>query len=179
MTTHKTARRPVPPPTFLAPGPETESEVNVYQYHYRVDWGPMVRPRIHYVGKNRVCDCDLGKNCPSVERVSDYLKAGGERAPEYPADYWPQTPEQCPVCGANCENEPRLTTVRHGVGWACSTAGTLHYWEARTRAIQPWFTRQWLYESVYDEHGRMLYAGIDLRAASDFRMQAPPYREHE
>lgn len=90
---------------------------------------------IHVVHKNGKCICGLGAKCEAVALVKRYLTDGGQRASNPPADYWPFMPEVCPVCGNSVENEPRLMSESHGMGWKCTVSGTLHYWQALTNEL--------------------------------------------
>ena len=65
-----------------------EARVTVIGYFYGVDLGCCVKPQHHRVGKDRKCTCSLGADCPAVQAVADYLKAGGKRAPEPPPGYF-------------------------------------------------------------------------------------------
>jgi hypothetical protein len=49
-------------------------------YYYAAELGPGSTPRAHRVGQDKCCTCNLGADCPAVQAVADYLKAGGERA---------------------------------------------------------------------------------------------------
>jgi hypothetical protein len=111
------------------------TNVSVVGYSYRVEWLMGVSPQFHHVGKNKICQCVLGSKCPSIQRVRDYLDDGGERAPDYPEDYWPVAPRECPICGKPCEEYEFLDFHPHGMGWKCSIGGSLHYWEARLNPI--------------------------------------------
>ena len=150
-------------------------QVTIAEHAYRVDWGQGVRPRFHYVTKRKTCGCSLGQVCPSVLRVREYLEAGGERAPDYPDDYWPDIPDECPICGAHCEAHPPLNFDGHGLGWTCRSGGTLHYWEAR---LQPILRAQqarnglprWVIPPAIGASGDVLYTGVsldDVRAARE------------
>ncbi|MCC7359935.1 MAG: hypothetical protein IT317_10685 [Anaerolineales bacterium] len=105
--------------------------MNVVQWAYRVDYGPSVRPQLHTVSKDRRCQCSLGTDCPAVAVVGDYLRAGGERAPDPPFDFWPRVPETCPICGAPTAPDCELTSREHGQGWRCNKTGLHCYWAAR------------------------------------------------
>jgi hypothetical protein len=105
--------------------------VSVVQWAYRVDYGPGVRPRQHTVNKQRRCQCLLGAECPAVMAVAEHLRAGGERAPDPPFDFWPTVPEACPICGGQTEAHPGLSSREHGQGWRCAQTGGLCYWAAR------------------------------------------------
>jgi hypothetical protein len=149
------------------------AQVTIAEHAYRVDWGQGVRPRFHYVTKRKTCGCSLGQVCPSVLRVREYLEAGGERAPDYPDDYWPIVPEQCLICGSPCEAHPPLNFDAHGLGWKCQSGGTLHYWKARLlpilRAQQEQNGRpRWVIPPAVSPNGDVLYPGVtsvDVRVA--------------
>lgn len=146
---------------------DTAPIVTVVQHAYRVDWGENVRPRWHTVSKLKHCQCALGKDCPSVSAVADYLTNGGQRAPEYADDFWPSVPAQCPVCGRACVAYPAFNFRTHGVGWTCVTGGTLHYWEARARPIQKALAARagqphWVIPPVRVKDGKTIHPGIGL-----------------
>ncbi len=107
--------------------------VSILRHSYQVDLGPSVLPRYHTVRKDKSCACELGKHCPAVSAVADYLRAGGERAPD-PTDYWFRAPESCPVCGGPTQVDPALTGRRHGRGWRC-LGDASHYWQRRAEAL--------------------------------------------
>lgn len=108
-------------------------DVLVDGYGYRVDYGPNVTPQIHLVTKLKKCQCYLGTECPAVAAVAEYLKAGGQRAPDPAFDFWPWVPKACPICGAHAEPDSTLPiTKEHGHGWKCTQSGSLCYWAART-----------------------------------------------
>jgi len=108
--------------------------VSIRGHAYRVDMGPSVQPRYHTVRKDKSCACSLGENCPAVSAVADYLRAGGERAPDPPTDFWSRVPESCPVCGGPTRSDPALTGRRHGCGWRC-LGDASHYWQCRAAAL--------------------------------------------
>jgi len=110
----------------------SQARVSVVQWAYRVDYGPGVRPRRHTVSKDRKCQCPLGAECPAVNAVGDYLRAGGERATDLPFDFWLRLPEACPICGGPVTPETALSSRIHGQGWRCGQTGLLCYWAART-----------------------------------------------
>ena len=149
--------------------------ISVVQHAYRVDWGPGVRPRLHHVSKLRACDCSLRQACPSVLKVREYLDQGGARAPDFPEDFWPAVPEQCPICQSPCRPRPDFNFAGHGLGWTCSAAGTLHYWQARLRPIQRLSQAdcarpRWVFPPVRNSSGDLIYPGVtveDVRLARD------------
>ena len=42
-----------------------DAAIRVSGYHYVVDFGPDVRPRHHFVNKERRCTCPRGADCPA------------------------------------------------------------------------------------------------------------------
>jgi len=119
----------------VSPAPVVEVQVHAY----RVDLGEEVRPRYHVVRKDRSCDCELGADCPAVDAVRAYLRAGGRRAPDPPANsksrYWATVPERCPICDGPTTLDRLLNSRRHGLGWRC-LSDAAHYWELRTRWLR-------------------------------------------
>jgi hypothetical protein len=110
-----------------------------------------------------------------VLRVREYLEAGGERAPDFPDDYWPTIPEQCPICGQACQPHPPLDFAAHGLGWRCQSGGTGHYWEARllpilrARAALNGHPR-WVIPPAFGPDGDVRHPGVtvgDIRAARE------------
>lgn len=173
LTQSKPTTLPKPPASKALEvlSPHEPPIVQVVQHGYRVEWEKSAPgfggPRFHHVNKNKQCDCTLGKNCPSVEAVAEYLAKGGERAPDYPVDFWPSVPEQCPICCNPCVARPSFNFKGHGIGWACTSGGILHYWEARiipikqaiqSRKGQP----RWVIPPTYDERGNVLHPGVTL-----------------
>ena len=136
-----------------------EAVVQVSGYFYAVDLGLDVRPRSHYVGKDKRCSCPLGPDCPAVPAVVTYLRKGGLRAPDPPHGYYPLAPERCPVCGAPAYFEPKLSSKRRGAGWGCSKAGEKHYWRDRTRILKEAFAANpWRFPPVVVRAGEQLNA---------------------
>ena len=137
--------------------------VTVVGYFYAVDFGPTAQHCAHRVGKNRRCTCPLAGDCPAVQAVVDYLKAGGERSPDPPPGYFPVAPANCPICGARAVFDLRLSSKRRGSGWRCSQAGSLHYWESQVQALRlKLAANPWLYPPVVIREGRrcLAYDGI-------------------
>jgi len=110
--------------------------------YYLVRFPAPICPPNHLVRKDRTCACPLGAECPAVTAVVNYLRQGGERAPDVPAQRL--IPEACPVCGGPVRFEPRLCSRTRGAGWVCLTAaeqevsylpeslrlpGHTHYWQ--------------------------------------------------
>ncbi len=58
------------------------TKVMVLGSEYKVNFGPNVQPHFHIVNKQRQCCCELGKDCPAVDAVAEYLRNGGQRAPD-------------------------------------------------------------------------------------------------
>lgn len=104
------------------------ASVYVTGYFYAVDLGDNVRPQNHRVGINGQCTCPLGRKCPAVEFVRQYLEDGGQRADRPPYGYYPVAPAQCPICKANVYVDQSLSSRHRGTGWACSKHGKSHYW---------------------------------------------------
>ncbi len=123
--------RTISKPTLADLLRDIRPSVSVVQWAYRVDYGLGVRPRLHTVNKARRCQCVLGTECPAVLAVAEYLRAGGERAPDSPFDFWPSVPEACPICGGLTESDPGLFSREHGQGWRCAQTGGLCCWAAR------------------------------------------------
>jgi hypothetical protein len=137
------------------------ARVRVYGYFYAVEFGPEVQPREHRVGKDRRCTCGLGADCPAVKAVADYLRAGGERAPDVPAGYFPVAPQACPICGAETYYVPELSSKRRGAGWACVQGSETHYWLAHITVLRKALAdNPWIYPPVYAPDGRVLYPGL-------------------
>jgi hypothetical protein len=58
------------------------TRIRVIGYTYLVDFGPSTQPRFHTVNKQRSCSCPLKETCPAIEAVAEYLRNGGQRAPD-------------------------------------------------------------------------------------------------
>lgn len=117
------------------------ARVSIHQeYFYRVDFGPDVDPRVHIVGKDGACTCGLEKDCPAVQAVKRYLKAGGESAGAPRPGYYPAAPRCCPICRSEhgltvpARYDPGLSSKHRGIGWRCSKYGAAHYWLDQARA---------------------------------------------
>ena len=109
------------------------SSVFVNGYFYIVDLGDPVRPRHHHVGINGECTCVLGRNCPAVDEVREYLADGGKRAERPRFGFYPVHPAKCPIkgCGARVHYDASLNSRNRGTGWRCSIGGVSHYWQHR------------------------------------------------
>ena len=157
--------------------------ISVVQHAYRVDWGPGALPRLHHVSKLKTCDCTLGQACPSVLKVREYLDQGGCRAPDFPEDYWPAVPEQCPICGCPCRSHPDFNFASHGLGWTCSVAGTVHYWQARLRPIERLSKAdrarpRWVIPPAFNAQGDILYPGVTVEDVALAREAAQLATQH-
>jgi hypothetical protein len=77
--------------------------------------------QVFSVGKDKTCSCGVSA-CRHVQAVADYLRAGGERAPEAGENVLPAASSSalvCPLCGAG---------VRvNGPYWRCERDAS-HYW---------------------------------------------------
>ena len=132
--------------------------VVVNQYGYTVDFGPTVKPRLHSVGKDKHCSCKSA-DCPAVSAVADYLRKGGERAPEPPAGFLVAAPETCPICNASAYFDPKMSSKYRGAGWGCSKTGTNHYFAWRTElARTDLAANPWRFPPVVVREGRQLKA---------------------
>jgi hypothetical protein len=139
-----------------------EAIVTVYrEYFYRVVFNPDIRPQTHLVGKDKRCTCGLGADCPAVVAVANYLKAGGERAPDPPAGFYSVAPQTCPVCGAATYYFPNLNSKHRGAGWICVMGGKAHYWEAHVRVLRTHLAENpWIFPPVLAPDGEVLYPGL-------------------
>ena len=104
-------------------------------YFYAVDLGELIRPRHHRVAINGECTCILGRECPAVKAVRDYLGKGGERAKRPPYGYYPVIPSKCPVCHAPVQFDLSLSSPQRGAGCSCTVGGKSHYWQDRARIM--------------------------------------------
>jgi hypothetical protein len=165
----------------LTPRLVDNTVVRVEGYTYLVDFGPGIKPRFHAVLKNESCTCHLGAGCPAVEAVREYRKAGGEQAPEPPADYYVSAPEKCPLCGARVY-ETGLIHPEKGVEWGCN-ASPWHYRQHHLKLVRQFHPQsRWRFPPVVVRDGiqmnawdgtlagdRLLYAGVleaDIRAVA-------------
>ena len=110
-----------------------KADVMVVGYFYAVNLGDPVRPQHHRVGINGECTCHLGRACPAVTAVREYLADGGKRAERPPYGFYPVHPAKCPVCHARAYFDPSLSSRNRGAGWACVDGGKSHYWQHRAR----------------------------------------------
>lgn len=136
----------------------SQAMVVVDRYAYRVDFGPQVSPRVHFVSKDKTCSC-LDLNCPSIEAVRQYVAGGGERAPEVPFYYMPVAPKACPICAQPAFFYAGLSTRAHGAGWICRENGERHYWKWRTELLKRFADENpWRFPPVVVRQGQQLNA---------------------
>jgi hypothetical protein len=109
--------------------------IMVTGFFYRVDFGPGVNNRIHFV-QGEVCNCRLQEHCPATTVVKTYLFRGGEPAPNPPDGFYAVLPYQCPICGAEVKPDPGRNSPVRGTGWQC-LADKGHYWQSLGRKKQP------------------------------------------
>lgn len=141
------------------PQSDFKATVSVSNYGYTVDFGPEVQPRFHSVGKDKRCACSSGANCPAVDVVADYLRAGGQRAPEPPHGYLLYAPAVCPVCGARAYDDPALSSRVRGAGWGCSKEGSHHYWQWRTSVLrEAMAANPWRFPPSVIRDGKQIFA---------------------
>jgi hypothetical protein len=113
------------------------TRIRVVGYIYLVDFGPTTQPRFHTVNKQRRCSCELGADCPAIEAVAEYLRNGGQRAP----DPLPPCPTlrsaQCGVCGAETVRDRKWDGKNtKEPGWRCSEGGLTHFLQAKAERIK-------------------------------------------
>jgi hypothetical protein len=105
------------------------TRVRVVGYIYLVDFGPTTQPRFHTVNMQRSCSCQLKETCPAIEAVAEYLRNGGQRAPD------PMPP--CPICGAETVRDKELDgKYTKELGWRCTAGGVRHFLEAKAERIK-------------------------------------------
>ncbi len=118
------------------------TRVMVVGYRYKVDFGPSVKPRVHLVDKQRRCSCELGADCPAIEAVAEYLRIGGQRAPD------PLPP--CPICGAEIVRDRKWNgKYTKELGWCCTAGGISHFLQAKALRIREALRRK---QSAASEH---------------------------
>jgi hypothetical protein len=105
------------------------TRIRVVGYFYLVDFGPATQPRFHTVDKQRRCSCELGEGCPAIEAVAEYLRHGGQRAPN------PML--SCPICGAEIVRD-RYWNGKYTkeLGWRCTAGGISHFLQAKAERIK-------------------------------------------
>jgi hypothetical protein len=105
------------------------TRIRVIGYTYLVDFGPSTQPRFHTVNKQRSCSCPLKETCPAIDAVAEYLRSGGQRAP----DPMPS----CPICGAETVRDKELDgKYTKELGWRCTAGGVRHFLEAKAERIK-------------------------------------------
>lgn len=105
------------------------ARIRVIGYTYLVDFGPSTQPRFHTVNKQRSCSCPLKETCPAIEAVAEYLRDGGQRAPD------PMLP--CPIWGAETVRDRKWDgKYTKELGWRCSAGGLRHFLEAKAERIK-------------------------------------------
>ncbi len=119
------------------------ASIQISGFFYVVDFGADVTPRYHHVGKNAVCNCALGENCPAVQQVKTYLDEGGKRAPEPRPGFYPVPPRRCPICKAEVAADHNLGSPKRGMGWRCVDGGKSHYWQRQVAVLQAQFQRKY------------------------------------
>lgn len=130
-------------PIFIPRLPEDTPHwplVSILGHRYLVDFGPGLACRFHRVSKNRECACG-NPNCPAIEAVRQYLKAGGKRAPD------PEAMPPCPICGGRTYRD-RVWDGRYTgeLGWRCVRGGLSHFLENKASRIQKQFAvNPWLF----------------------------------
>jgi hypothetical protein len=71
----------------------------------------------------------LKESCPAVEAVAEYLRNGGQRAP----DPMPS----CPICGAEVVRDRKWDgKYTKEPGWRCTAGGLPHFLEAKAERIK-------------------------------------------
>ena len=85
--------------------------IMVTGYFYRIDFGPGVKTRHHFVHRG-ICNCQAGAHCKAVTLVEVYLKSGGKSAPNPPDGFYAFIPHHCPVCGAAVQPDPCIGILR-------------------------------------------------------------------
>ena len=105
------------------------TRIRVIGYTYLVDFDPSTQPRFHTVNKQRSCSCPLKETCPAIEAVAEYLRNGGQRAPD------PMPP--CPICGAETVRDRKWDgKYTKELGWRCKVGGLRHFLEAKAERIK-------------------------------------------
>jgi len=118
------------------------TRIRVIGYTYLVDFGPSTQPRFHTVNKRRSCSCSLKESCPAIEAVAEYLRNGGQRAPD------PMPP--CPVCGAETIRDRKWDgKYTKELGWRCTAGGLRHFLEAKAERIKEALRRN---QTAVSEH---------------------------
>ena len=105
------------------------THIRVIGHAYLVDLGPITQPRFLTVDKQRHCSCELSEGCPAIEAVAEYLRNGGQRAPDpMPA---------CPICGAETVPDSNWNgKYTKELGWRCTAGGISHFLQAKAERIR-------------------------------------------
>jgi len=118
------------------------TRIRVIGYTYLVDFGPLTQPRFHTVNKQRSCSCRLKETCPAIEAVAEYLRNGGQRAPD------PMPP--CLICGAETVRDRKWDgKYTKELGWRCTAGGLRHFLEAKAERIKEALRRN---QTAVSEH---------------------------
>ena len=105
------------------------TRIRVIGFTYLVDFGPSTQPRFHTVNKKHSCSCSLKETCPAIDAVAEYLRNGGQRAPD------PMPP--CPICGAETVRDRKWDgKYTKELGWRCTAGGLRHFLEAKAERIK-------------------------------------------
>jgi hypothetical protein len=97
------------------------------KYHYRVDFGPDVKPQHHIVSWDLACTCSQLEDCPAVTAVKKHLQDGGKAVEPPRPGYWPLIPHKCPICSGKVHFNRELSSKHRGLGWTCEEDKG-HYW---------------------------------------------------
>ena len=121
---------------------EMPTRIRIVGYIYLVDCGPTIQPRFHTVNNQLRCSYKLGAECPAVEPVTEYLRNGGQRAPD------PMPP--CPICGAEVVRDQEWDgKYTKELGWRCTAGGLNHFLQAKAERIKDAFRCN---QSAVNEH---------------------------
>lgn len=104
---------------------------------------------IHLVEKNKTCSCGV-KFCHAIHSVEDYLRNGGERAPE--------CLPLCPICGGKTFRD-RKWDGKHTktLGWRCEKGGLAHFLEAKANVIKSNVNKNpWLFQPIPGQYPGVL-----------------------
>jgi len=103
----------------------------------------------HLVEKNRTCSCGV-KNCRAITAVEEYLRSGGERAPE--------SLPPCPVCGGKTYRDRKWDgKYTRTLGWRCENGGLAHFLQAKAKRIQNNVNENpWLFQPILGQYPGVL-----------------------
>lgn len=136
-------------------------------FFYRVNFGPGVKIRHHYVHRGK-CSCRIGENCSAVKLVQAYLANGGEPAPNPPDGFHAVLPHQCPICGAAVQPDPHRNSPVRGTGWQC-LAEKGHYWQSFGRQKQP-ACRCFIYPFAHEPGSGVCKSGKQVEQAFPYEI---------